>query len=438
VGAGFAIFLLLWAVARRTHLPQEVHSKEDISVRAQANGQSGQHEPLRADSGRASSVAGESDAFPVVLRRLYRQQYQCAVDEDGSAFIMRAASELLPHIRGWDTAEIRRYIIEHSGEEAVCLFVACLRFDEREEVRSLLCTLACDREVSPTVRIAAVMGMIIPESDEMQAPGATHPISEMVSVGLLSVKPGLVRRPEFARTLAQALDGNELLIIERSSILATTIWSEILAAADRSGPDQRERLDSLCRQYWKPVYAFACAAWPRRRAEAPDLTQAFFAYFLDKRILERMDPERGSFRRYLKRALRSFLIDAERHEAVRRPPGPIIPPGEAPAVAPDASPEEAYDRAWMGELLAGAMTHLRRTLEGQDRRSHLEGFRAYYDPPERPGYKHVAAQLGLKIPEVRIRLEYCRRILRRHLHARVRESLTDESDVASELKELGL
>lgn len=235
VGAGFAIFLLLWAVARRTHLPQEVHSKEHISVRAQANGQSGQHEPLRADSGRASSVAGESDAFPVVLRRLYRQQYQCAVDEDDSAFIMRAASELLPRIRGCDTAEIRRYIIEHSGEEAVCLFVACLRFDEREEVRSLLCSLACDREVSPTVRIAAVMGMIIPESDEMQAPGATHPISEMVSVGLLSVKPGLVRRPEFARTLAQALDGNELLIIERSSILTLdgqAVFNALLASRD--------------------------------------------------------------------------------------------------------------------------------------------------------------------------------------------------------------
>jgi RNA polymerase sigma-70 factor (ECF subfamily) len=216
----------------------------------------------------------------------------------------------------------------------------------------------------------------------------------------------------------------------------TTIWSEVLAAADRGSPDRRERLDALCRQYWRPVYAFVRAAWPRRRAEAADLTQAFFAYFLDKRILERMDPARGSFRRYLKRALRSFLIDAERHEAARRPSRPLIPLGDAPVVAPGTTPEEAYDRVWLEDLVAGAMAHLRRALEGRD--LHLAVFRAVYDPPQRPEYREVAAMLGLKVSDVRVRLEHCRRILRRHLRDRVREYVFPASEVEAELKELGL
>jgi hypothetical protein len=41
----------------------------------------------------------------------------------------------------------------------------------------------------------------------------------MCSVGLLSVKPGIVRRQDFARALAEALDGNELLVTERSGAL---------------------------------------------------------------------------------------------------------------------------------------------------------------------------------------------------------------------------
>jgi RNA polymerase sigma-70 factor (ECF subfamily) len=221
-------------------------------------------------------------------------------------------------------------------------------------------------------------------------------------------------------------------------LFPSTIWSEILAAADSGNAERGDRLDALCRRYWKPVYAFVCAAWPRRRGEAADLTQAFFAYFLEKRVVERMDPERGSFRRYLKRALRSFLIDAQRHDAVRRPAAPLIPLGEVPEVPAGSSPEEAYDRTWVEDLVASALEHLRLELAGEDRSSYWELFRAHYDPPESPGYRQLAEKFGLETGDVRVRLEFCRRILRRYLRERIREYVATDTDVEQELKELGI
>jgi hypothetical protein len=35
---------------------------------------------------------------------------------------------------------------------------------------------------------------------------------------------------------------------------ATTHWSVVLAAGDSGSPDSREALETLCRQYWYPLY----------------------------------------------------------------------------------------------------------------------------------------------------------------------------------------
>src|SRR5262245_9712599 len=90
----------------------------------------------------------------------------------------------------------------------------------------------------------------------------------------------------------------------------TTIWSDIIAAGDSSDPQSRDRLDRLLRTYWKPVFAYVRSSWRKPVEDAKDLTQAFFASVLQKGYLSRLDPDRGSFRGYLKKALKHFLIDA--------------------------------------------------------------------------------------------------------------------------------
>src|SRR5262249_9494267 len=66
----------------------------------------------------------------------------------------------------------------------------------------------------------------------------------------------------------------------------TTHWSAVLAASDQESAQGQEALARLCRTYWLPVYAFV-----RKRGHSPDqandLTQDFFATFLEKNSVAR-------------------------------------------------------------------------------------------------------------------------------------------------------
>ncbi len=63
--------------------------------------------------------------------------------------------------------------------------------------------------------------------------------------------------------------------------VATTQWSQVLAARDGTETESRRALEELCQTYWQPLYAFV-----RRLGsdpdEASDITQAYFAELLEK------------------------------------------------------------------------------------------------------------------------------------------------------------
>ncbi len=79
---------------------------------------------------------------------------------------------------------------------------------------------------------------------------------------------------------------------------STTHWSMVLAAAGGQDSDSRRALATLCETYWYPVYAYV-----RRRGYDPesaqDLTQGFFARFLEKESVKAARRERGRFRNFL-------------------------------------------------------------------------------------------------------------------------------------------
>src|SRR5688572_24710378 len=87
---------------------------------------------------------------------------------------------------------------------------------------------------------------------------------------------------------------------------ATTHWSVVLNAADSLSPQSTNALESLCRSYWYPLYAFV-----RRRGydaeTARDLTQEFFLQLLSKRLLHVVDPAKGRFRSWLLGVMKHFL-----------------------------------------------------------------------------------------------------------------------------------
>ena len=88
----------------------------------------------------------------------------------------------------------------------------------------------------------------------------------------------------------------------------TTHWSVVLAAGHHSSPQANEALETLCKTYWYPLYAYLRRSG-RDTHDAQDLTQAFFARLIEKRDFALADREKGKFRFYLLGALKHFLAD---------------------------------------------------------------------------------------------------------------------------------
>ena len=82
----------------------------------------------------------------------------------------------------------------------------------------------------------------------------------------------------------------------------------LLAAEQQSSPQAAAALETLCRTYWYPLYAYV-----RRRGYGPedaqDLTQDFFAQLLRKNYPARADRVKGRFRTFLLHTLNQFLMD---------------------------------------------------------------------------------------------------------------------------------
>ncbi len=241
----------------------------------------------------------------------------------------------------------------------------------------------------------------------------------------------------------------------------TTHWSMILRGSDLATPEGRERVDRLCRSYWAPVYAYIRIRWHKSPQDAEDLTQAFFTLILTREYLARLRPERGSFRGFLKRALKNFLIDDKRAFEVRKSVRRTLRLDdgeradlERSLASADASPDKAYDREWARCVVRGALQDLEKALARAGKQAYFEAFQAYYrtDPsasdPEtcagflrkeesgRPTYRDIGARVAMSESEVRNRLYYCRRVLERCLHRRIRDTVENDLQADVELFQL--
>lgn len=140
----------------------------------------------------------------------------------------------------------------------------------------------------------------------------------------------------------------------------TTRWSLIAAAAHATPMQARSALEQLCRAYRPPVLAYIRRAGHSSN-DAEDLAQAFFVRFLERGWYATADPLRGRFRALLLTSLRHFLTDEHaRDVAIKRGGGTLADDADVDQLYDPAaeSPEAAFDRAWLGTVLARAMHRL--------------------------------------------------------------------------------
>lgn len=218
----------------------------------------------------------------------------------------------------------------------------------------------------------------------------------------------------------------------------STSWGLLRSAREAD----RRALERLIALYWKPAYFYLRAAGRRGVEEAKDLTQDFFARMLERRDWERLRPERGSFRGFLKRALRNFMTDAARRERARRPPDgtPLLRfedlDDRAPAPS-DGDPEVVFDREWERTVLEDSLRELQERLVRQGAAGLFEVFRLYCLEGEgRLTYAEVAGRLGLRESDVRKRLARCRAELREIVLGRVRAYAADDEEAREEYRRI--
>lgn len=105
----------------------------------------------------------------------------------------------------------------------------------------------------------------------------------------------------------------------------------MLAAGRGQEAQATAALESLCRTFWRPLYAHV-----RQRGyspeEAQDLTQEFFARLLAKHWLSTADRRRGRFRSFLLAACDHFLANEwDRAQCQRRGGGQVSLPFDTQA-----------------------------------------------------------------------------------------------------------
>lgn len=226
---------------------------------------------------------------------------------------------------------------------------------------------------------------------------------------------------------------------------ATTHWSLVQAADGSDSEEADEALAELCRTYWYPLYSFI-----RRRgyeaSEAEDLTQSFFARFIEHRDYRSARPDKGKFRTFLLSCLKHFLAnDWQRKNALKRGGRLRIESLDGAEAerryqlepAELDTPERIFQRSWACTVLDTALQNLRRQHEDEGKSEWFDQLKVYLtgEPTSRT-QAEIGQSLGMTEDAVKSAVYRLRKQFARQLRSDIQQTLTDPSDVEQELTDL--
>jgi len=229
---------------------------------------------------------------------------------------------------------------------------------------------------------------------------------------------------------------------EAPRLFPNTRWSVVLAATLQPSPESAAALETICRAYWYPLYAYV-----RRNGESPhdaqDLTQEFFCRLLEKRWLDSVDREKGKLRVFLISALRHFMCNEWRKTSAQRRGGSRahVPfdtsIAESRYVADQAGPlaaEAAFDRQWALTLLTLTLNRLETEFVTAGKLANFESLKGLL-LAERGAIKYaaVAKQLGVHEGAARVAVHRLRRRFREIYREELSQTLANEKDLEAEL-----
>src|SRR5438552_7327929 len=232
---------------------------------------------------------------------------------------------------------------------------------------------------------------------------------------------------------------------EGGANFATTHWSVVAQSALTSVPAAEKALGQLCETYWPPIYSFI-----RRRgyspADAQDLTQSFFAFFLRSKAYARADPLHGKFRSFLLASVKNFLSNNwERDQAIRRGGGyQFVSLDQETAEAfydassaPDSTAERLFELRWAKSLTSGALDSLRQELQTEGKLKLFEQLKNFLTCDiVIPSYDEASVRMDLPRATVKTHVHRLRQRYREIVRCEIARTVSAPHEVDEELRYL--
>ncbi|HEX3628160.1 MAG TPA: sigma-70 family RNA polymerase sigma factor [Verrucomicrobiae bacterium] len=227
-------------------------------------------------------------------------------------------------------------------------------------------------------------------------------------------------------------------------IFPNTRWSVVLAAARAPSPDSAAALETICRAYWYPLYAYARHAGQSPH-DAQDITQEFFCRLLEKRWLDSVHPSKGKLRTFLIVAMKNFMSKEWRRVSAQKRGGDwnrvqfdtAFAESRLAAETRSAGPDELFDRQWALTLLDLTMSRLREEFSTAGKTGDFEALKDCLVAGRGAiDYANVAERLGANEGAARVAVHRLRKRFREIYRQEISQTLADGADLDEELRHL--
>lgn len=226
---------------------------------------------------------------------------------------------------------------------------------------------------------------------------------------------------------------------------ASTHWSVVLLAGQEHSPRTAAALETLCRAYWYPLYAFT-----RRQGykphDAADLTQDFFSHLLATQALASVDRRKGKFRSFLLASLKNLLANEwNRARCQKRGGGAFFFSLDEETAegrfqlepAENLTPEKTFDRRWAEIILSRALDRLCNECDGGEKKRRFDEVKVFLmgeKGAETLGM--AAARLNLSLAALKGLVHRLRRRFRELIRDEIAQTVAGPEEIEQEIREL--
>jgi len=223
---------------------------------------------------------------------------------------------------------------------------------------------------------------------------------------------------------------------EGAGLFPPTRWTLVVLAQNH--PEQRrEALGALLGPRWNALYALA-----RRRglaaAQAEDAVQGFIERLVKGDVIERLDPERGKLRAYLKTAFSRHLVNLRASSGAAKRgagrPALDLDALEEFVANAEATPEVLFDRAYALGLFESALADLEQEFARGKRQGPFAVLKELFHFGETASYAELAAEHGMSVPQLKAFVHRAKSRFSQLFRARVAETVAAPDEVDAELR----